>query len=161
MRFVAVAVALALASVAIADPPAVPSQQADGNEPDAAAATALLGKIASDANARKQAIADLAKLGPKVVDALGQFLARKHDTDVAARRKVLDAIKALVPDKNGHFTVPERKSAKEEQADDDLDWLAGLQGVDAATPGLGEVIADDVAIRTLSSTKTIDRKSVV
>jgi tetratricopeptide (TPR) repeat protein len=155
MRFVAIAL-LTVASVALADPPQAPSQMSAGAEPDDPAATALLGKIAaSDANARKQAIDDLTKLGPKVVDGLGQFLARKHDTDVAARRKVLEAIKALVPDKNGHFTVPERKSAKEEQADDNLDWLAGLEGLDPSTPGVGEVIADDVAIRTLASTKHI------
>ncbi|HEX4450882.1 MAG TPA: hypothetical protein VH143_08440 [Kofleriaceae bacterium] len=155
-RFVGIALALSLASVALADPPQAPSQRSAGAEPDDPAATALLGKIAAgDANARKQALDDLTKLGPKVVDGLGQFLARKHDTDVATRRKVLETIKAQVPDKNGHFTVPERKSAKEEQADDSLDWLAGLEGLDPTTPGVGEVIADDAAIRTLASTKTI------
>ncbi|HEY1549052.1 MAG TPA: hypothetical protein VGG28_14610, partial [Kofleriaceae bacterium] len=154
MRFVGIAL-LTVASVALADPAKAPSQISAGAEPDDPAATALLTKIAGDATARKQAIDDLSKLAPKVVDGLGQFLARKHDTDAATRRKVLEAIKAQVPDKNGHFTVPERKSAKEEQADDNLDWLAGLEGLDASTPGIGEVIADDVAIRALASTKNI------
>jgi tetratricopeptide (TPR) repeat protein len=154
MRFAGIAL-LTVASVALADPAQAPSQISAGAEPDDPAAAALLVKISGDATARKQAIDDLTKLGPKVVDGLGQFLARKHDTDVVTRRKVLEAIKALVPDKNGHFTVPERKSVKEEQADDNLDWLAGLEGLDPSTPGVGEVIADDVAIRTLAATKTI------
>ena len=38
---------------------------------------------------------------------------------------MLEAINAQVPDKTGRFVAPERKSAKEEKADDDLDWLAG------------------------------------
>ncbi len=152
MRFGVVAFAIASAAVALADPPPAPATPA---EPDDPAALKLLDTIAKDPAARKAAIDSLDKLAPNVVNGLGAFLARKHDTDVVDRRKVLDAIKALVPDKNGHFTVPERKSTKEEQADDNLDWLAGLEGLDAATPGLGEVIADDVAIRALSDSKNI------
>ncbi|HEY1815837.1 MAG TPA: hypothetical protein VGG74_25985 [Kofleriaceae bacterium] len=158
MRFVLIALAIATASTALADPapPSAPSlAPAAQTEPDDPAAQALLDTIAKDPAKRKAAIDDLTKLAPKVIDGLGVFLARKHDTDAADRRKVLEAIKAQVPDKNGHFTIPERKSTKEEQADDQLDWLAGLVALDPSTPGLGEVIADDAAIRALASTKHI------
>ena len=123
----------------------------------AADPAATLDKIvkAPDATARKAAIDELMKEAPQAVDALGTFLARKHDTDLATRRKVLEDIKAAVPDKNGRFQTPERKSEKEEKADDDLDWMAGLLAADPATPGLGEVIADDAAIRALASTNDI------
>jgi tetratricopeptide (TPR) repeat protein len=162
MRFALIALAIATASTAIADPaPAPPALTAPSlapaaqSEPDDPAAQKLLDTIAKDPAKRKAAIDDLNKLGPKVVDGLGAFLARKHDTDIADRRKVLDAIKALVPDKNGHFTIPERKSTKEEQADDDLDWLAQLAGLDQTMPALGDVIADDAAIRALAASKHI------
>ena len=159
MRFALIALAIATASTAIADPapaPTAPSlAPAAQSEPDDPAALKLLDTIAKDPAKRKAAIDDLNKLGPKVVDGLGAFLARKHDTDIADRRKVLDAIKALVPDKNGHFTIPERKSTKEEQADDELDWLAQLAGLDQTMPALGDVIADDAALRALAASKHI------
>src|SRR5690348_16603567 len=50
----------------------------------------------------KAAIAELDKLAaqtPPPVEALGAFLARKHTVELADRRKVLEAIKAQVPDK--------------------------------------------------------------
>ena len=100
----------------------------------------------------KAAIAELDKLAPKVVATLGAFLGRKHAVDLADRRKALERIKAAVPDKAGRFATPERKSAKEEKADDDLDWLAGLTALPGDTAGLSEVIADDVAIRALAKT---------
>jgi len=164
MRFASVAFGvLAIGAVAIAGPaptpapkaPDVPSKIAGSDEPDDPAAQKLLDSIAKDPAGRKAAIDQLDKLAPKVVNGLGAFLARKHDANLDDRKKVLDAIKAQVPDKNGRFIVPERKSSKEEKADDDLDWLAGLEGLDASTPGLGEVIADDVAIRALETTKSI------
>lgn len=116
---------------------------------DDATATALLDKAGKG---DKAAIAELDKLAPKVVDTLGAFLVRKHTVELADRRKVLEQIKAAVPDKNGRFAAPERKSAKEEKADDDLDWLAGLITLPADTTGVAEVIADDVAIRALATT---------
>jgi tetratricopeptide (TPR) repeat protein len=116
---------------------------------DDATATALLDKAGKG---DKAAIAELDKLAPKVVDTLGTFLARKHAVELADRRKVLEQIKAAVPDKNGRFSAPERKSAKEEKADDDLDWLAGLTALPPDTTGVSEVIADDVAIRALAKT---------
>jgi tetratricopeptide (TPR) repeat protein len=102
---------------------------------------------------RKAGIDQLMKLAPTEVDSLGAFLARPHAVAIDDRRKVLVEINAQVPDKNGHFVTPERKSAKEEKADDDLDWMAALLKLDPAMPGLGEVVADDAAIRALASTK--------
>jgi hypothetical protein len=115
---------------------------------------ATLDKIAKGQD-RKAAIDELMKAAPHDIDALGTFLARKHETETADRKKVLEAIKAAVPDKNGRFAAPERKSEKEEKADDELDWLAELQGLDAGMTGLGEVIADDAAMRALASTNDI------
>lgn len=120
--------------------------------PDDPAALALLDKIEKDPAARKQAIEDLNKLAPRVIDGLGTYLARTHTASVEDRRSVLEAIKAAVPDKNGRFKNPERKTAAEEKADDELDWQPLLVALDAATPGLGEVIADDAAVRALAST---------
>jgi hypothetical protein len=104
---------------------------------------------------RKAGIDQLMKLAPSAVDSLGTYLARPHTIAIDDRRKVLVEINAQVPDKNGHFVTPERKSAKEEKADDDLDWIAALLKLDPAMPGLGEVVADDAAIRALSSTHDI------
>ncbi|MEO8549249.1 MAG: hypothetical protein ABI678_04730 [Kofleriaceae bacterium] len=136
-------VVILLSGLAIADPA----------KPDVAP---VLAKIATgDAAARKAAVEELTKLAPDAVDALGTFLARKHEVDLSGRRKVLETIKAQVPDKNGRFTAPERKSAKEEKADDNLDWYAGLAELPADTAVLGEVIADDAAIRALVKTNDI------
>jgi len=93
-------------------------------------------------------------------DDLGKFLARKHDTDNAARKKVLEAIHAQVPDKQGRFTVPERKSEKEEKADDELDWLKELQAL-PASPERDEVIADDEAMRALAATNDVHAASLL
>jgi len=129
--------------------------------PDDATATALLTKIATgDAAARRAANDELTKLAPKVVETLGAFLARKHTTELADRRKPLEAIKAQVPDKNGRFTVPERKSAKEEKSDDDLDWFARLAAL-PDSPGLGDVIADDAAIRALAASNDTHAASLL
>jgi tetratricopeptide (TPR) repeat protein len=125
--------------------------------PDDPKALAILARIAKgpDAAARKAAIAELDKLAPKVIDGLGTFLARPHVASVDERRQVLEAIHAEVPDEHGRFKAYKRKSAKEEKADDDLDWMLQLLDEDAQTPGLGEVIADDAAIRALASTRDI------
>ena len=141
------------------EPPKPPDKPAEAPPPPSApidpAAQAILDRIAKgDA----KAAADLDKLAPKVVDGLGTFLARTHVATLDDRRKALETIKAAVPDKTGHFKAFERKSEKEEKADDELDWMAGLVALDAATPGvagLGEVMADDAAIRALASTRDI------
>jgi hypothetical protein len=103
----------------------------------------------------KPAVAELNKLAPQSIEALSTFLARKHEADLPTRRKALESIKAAVPDKAGRFTAPERKTEKEEKADDELDWLAELQALDASTPGVGEVMADDAAMRALAATNDV------
>ena len=129
MRAPLVFAALVCGTVAVAaphhdaPPPPAPAAAPKPAGPDDPAALALLDKIAKG---DKAAVAELEKLAPKVIDGLGTFLARHHDAEVADRRKVLEAIKAQVPNKAGVFSTPERKSAREEKADDDLDWLAGL-----------------------------------
>jgi tetratricopeptide (TPR) repeat protein len=101
------------------------------------------------------ALADLEAVAPKMIEDLGLFLQRLHTTSVDERRAVLMEINAQVPDEKGRFVTPKRKTAKEEQADDKLDWLAELQKLDPTTPGLGEVIADVAALRALSATQEI------
>ncbi|HEV7559517.1 MAG TPA: hypothetical protein VGO00_28770, partial [Kofleriaceae bacterium] len=135
-------------------------------------ATQLLDKIAADdAAARKADIDALTALAPRAVDGIDSFLRRDHATSVAERRKILDAIKAAVPDKRGTFSQPQRMNGSEQQADEAVDWLAKLETVDlskipAAKPttppttedlpkALGEVLADDVAIRALAASKEI------
>lgn len=122
--------------------------------PDDAKAVAVLDKIVAgpDTAARKAAIDELTKLAPRAIDAIGEWLARPHQASIEQRRAVLAAIKAAVPDKTGKFSTPERQSNKERIADDGLDWQAKLLELDPALPGLGEVIADDAALRALAAT---------
>jgi hypothetical protein len=161
--------ALMIAATAAADPPArrAPADQppVDPTPPKApppppgpedAHARALLDKIAGgDAAARDAAIKELNGIAPQAVDAIGGYLTRAHMASLADRRKVLAAIDAAVPDKSGRFSAPARKSSKDEHADDDLDWMHGLGSADAALAGLGEVIADDAAIRALAASKDV------
>jgi len=114
-----------------------------------------LAGIASAAGPDQAVLDRAAKGDAKAIDELGTFLARKHDTDLATRRKALESIKAAVPDKNGRFATPERKTEREEKADDELDWMKELQALDASTPGRDEVIADDAAMRALSASNDI------
>jgi hypothetical protein len=137
------------------DAPAAPS-------PDDARAVAILDRIAAgpDAAARKAAIGELAQAAPLAVDAIGRWLARPHQADVADRRAVLTAIQASVPDKTGKFSQPARQTGKEQKADDDLDWQPALLGLDPAALGVaasavGEVIADDAAIRALAGSHDV------
>lgn len=125
--------------------------------PDDARAVAILERIVAgpDAAARKAAIAELAQVAPRAVDAIGAWLVRAHTADVADRRAVLAEIKASVPDKTGKFSQPARQTGKEQQADDDFDWQPALLALDPAMPGAGEVIADDAAIRALAGSRDI------
>ncbi len=127
-------------------PPAPPPKPVDAN------VKAVLDRIAKGDQA---AFKELDALAAAHLEDLGNFLARPHTATVEERRAVLTAINAQVPDEKGHFVAPQRKSAKEEKADDDLDWLTELQKADPATVGLGEVIADDAAIRALSASNEI------
>jgi hypothetical protein len=160
----AVAPAAPATGSADAEAPAAPG-------PDDARATAILDRIAAgpDAAARKAAIGELgpfAQTAPHAVDALGRWLARTHQADVADRRAVLTAIQASVPDKTGKFSQPARQTGKEQKADDDLDWQAALLGLDPAAlglalPAVGEVIADDAAIRALAGTHDVHAAQLI
>ncbi|HET9990177.1 MAG TPA: hypothetical protein VFQ65_16720 [Kofleriaceae bacterium] len=149
MRVALVALLIACGT-AFADPP-----------PKAQDVAPLLDRIAKGDKAAITELDRLAASSPGAVDALATFLARKHTVELADRRKVLEAIKAQVPDKNGRFTAPERKSAKEEKADDELDWLASLTALPPDTVGLGEVIADDAAIRALAKSNDVHAAAVL
>lgn len=125
--------------------------------PDDAKAKAILEKIVAgpDTASRKAAIAELTKIAPTAVGAIDDWLARPHTASVEERRAVLGMIEASVPDKTGKFAAPVRQTGKERKADDEVDWLPKLLELDPSTPGLGEVIADDAAIRALSASKDI------
>ncbi|HEU0032527.1 MAG TPA: hypothetical protein VFQ53_17970 [Kofleriaceae bacterium] len=131
--------------------------------PQDAKVVAILDKIVAgpDTAARKAAIAELDKLAPEAIDQIGEWLVRPHTVDIAERRKVLDAIKAAIPDKSGKFSPPPRQTEKERQAQDKLDWLAALLELDPAMPGVGEVIGDVAAIRALVATKDLHAAQLV
>jgi tetratricopeptide (TPR) repeat protein len=103
----------------------------------------------------KKAIEELNAIAGTSYQDIGNFLSRPHTSPIEERRAVLTAINAQVPDEKGRFITPQRKTAKEEKADDNLDWLAALEKLDAATPGRGEVIADVAALRALSASMEI------
>lgn len=125
--------------------------------PDDAKVKAALEKIVAgpDRASREAAIKDLTLLAPHAIDEIGEWLARPHTASIEDRRAVLKEIRAQVPDKSGKFNVPERQTAKEKKADDELDWQASLLALDPALPGVGEVIADDAAIRALAASNEI------
>jgi hypothetical protein len=131
--------------------------------PDDARAAAILDRIVAgpDTAARKAAIGELAQAAPRAVDAIGRWLARTHQADVTDRRAVLAAIQASVPDKTGKFSQPARQTGKEQKADDDLDWQAALLGLDPAVTDVGEVIADDAAIRALAGTHDVQAAQLI
>jgi len=166
MRAVLVLLLLATSSVAMAKDrkdapkdgkdaktqPAPPPPRTPG--PEDGKATALLDKIVAGTD-RKAAIEQLGHVAPRTVDAIGEWLARPHTSDVADRRNVLAEIHASVPDKTGKFSTPARQDRKEAKADDELDWLEALGKLDPAMPGLGEVIGDVAAIRALAGTNDV------
>ncbi len=123
--------------------------------PDDAKAVAILERIVTgpDSATRQKAIDELNAIAPTAIEAIGEWLVRPHTSTVQERRDALAMIEAQVPDKDGRFKAPDRKSNKELKADDELDWLKKLLELDPATPGVGEVIADDAAIRALVATK--------
>ncbi len=108
-----------------------------------------------------KALEELTALAPRAVPAFAEFLARPHGSTVDERRALLKAIKASVPNKDGKFETPPRQKDQEVKADDDLDWLAGLQQADAALPGRAETIADVIALRALASTRRMDAAQVI
>ncbi len=163
MRGVLFVAALAVVAVPTAhadkkktvEPPPPAPRPARVPGPDDAKVTALLDKIAADPAARAAAITELGTLAPHELGALADYLGRKHTFEIADRRKPLVAIKASVPDKTGKF-IASNASPKDAIAEDAFDWLAELGKLDAGKPdnaALGEVIADDVAIRVLAAAK--------
>lgn len=149
------------AEKAAAKPAPPPLTAPPASPADAAKATAILERIveATDSAKRKAAIAELTAIAPLAIEAISAWLHRAHKTDVEARRAVLTEIKASVPDKSGKFSQPARQTGKEQKADDDLDWQAALLKLDPAAASdavaLGEVIADDAAIRALAATQHV------
>jgi tetratricopeptide (TPR) repeat protein len=152
------AVVLWLVAAAVATAFAADAPPAQPKTPVAPATQALLDKVATG---DKAAIDELDKLAPTVVPELATFLARQHVASVDDRRAVLESFEAQVPDKKGRFTVPQRKSAKEEKKDDDLDWLAELQKLATPGPARSELIADVAVIRALAASKEIDAAQVL
>lgn len=178
MRRAIVALGLCLTATAYADkekkkdkepaPPVDPTPTRPAPPPpgpDDAKVKTVLEKLeaATDHAARQAQIDELNRLAPTTIDTIGTWLQRTHDVPLADRRKALQSIKAQVPDKNGHFYSPERKSAKEEQADEDFDWLAKLDAADPKDAGaaLDEVLADDAAIRALAATKNVHAAQLI
>lgn len=129
---------------------------------DAEEAQTLLATLASGAkDQREAAAARLIELGPHVIPELEAFLNRTRTSKVADRREVLKKIKASIPDKSGRFTSPGREEAKQIRADDEFDWFVPLFALDPAIPGVGDVIADVVAIRALAATKDVDAARII
>ena len=130
--------------------------------PHDAKAVAILEQIVAgpDSAAREAAIAELAKIAPDAPEAIAEWIRRPHKFDLAARRKILEGIKASVPDKKGTFSTPQRQSGKEQKADDNLDWLKALLAV-AQEEAEGEVIADVAGIRALAATNEIAAAQLV
>ena len=155
---VSLALVLIATSVAIAAPKAkkeepapVPPPAPRTPGPDDAKALDILKKVEIGPDrAAKGPLEALGKL--TAPDAIGDFLHRTHAASIEDRRKLLVAIKAAVPDKAGRFAQPQRETAKEQLADDEFDWLVGLEAAPDA-PALGELIADDIAIRALAAAK--------
>jgi hypothetical protein len=104
--------------------------------PDDPKVKAVLDKIVAgpDTAARTAALAELDKLAGHTTEAIAEWLARPHQTDVAERRKILALIGAAVPDSKGTFSTPARQSAKDRKADDDLDWMKALLALDPTLP---------------------------
>jgi hypothetical protein len=171
LMWMATSVAAAPDRSGSADPPSSPAPapaRPAPPGPDDPKAVAALGRIQAgpDAAARRQAIAELTELAPRTVDAIAGWLGRAHAADLAARREVLTQIRAAVPDKAGKFSQPARQTGKEQKADDEIDWQAALLALAPDPAGdsagaIGEVIADDAAIRALAATRDIRAAQVI
>jgi len=133
------------------------------NSDDAAALAVLMQIRTGDAAARNAANAELSKIAPKAIDGITSFLSRSREANVEQRRQVLALIGAEVPDSKGRFPVPPRRSEKDQTAAEALDWYAALVAIGSPTPiaGLGDVIADDAAIRALAHTNDMRAASTL
>lgn len=157
--FVAATFSVAVGDDKAKDTPAGSAKaEAPPPTPVSPATQAVLDRIAKG---DKAAVDELNKLAPTIVRELATFLARPHATPLADRRALLESFQADVPDEKGRFRVPQRRTAKEQKALDALDWLAELQKLDVATPGVGELLADIAAVRALAASKHIDAAQVL
>jgi tetratricopeptide (TPR) repeat protein len=137
--------------------PRLASAAADKEAPPPAkgAESALIETLrtAKDPSARAEAAKKLAALDPIPVDALVAHLKRKRSSTDKQRRRVLRKIHAEVPDHRGKFRTPGRRSKKQIERADKLDWLAKLLELSADTPGLSDAIVDVAIIRALAHGK--------
>ena len=78
-----------------------------------------------------------------------------------SRHDVHTSIHAPIPDKSGRFSTPSRQEAKEIKADDELDWLASLLKLPLDTAGLGDVLADVAAMRSLAASKDMNAAKAI
>ena len=101
---------------------------------------------------RKAAVEAILALDPMPVSDVVGVLGRTRKSSDAERRAVLAARGFEVPDAKGKFSSPGRQTDKQEKANDELDWLAPLEGA-AAAPGLADVLVDLTAIRALAASK--------
>jgi hypothetical protein len=107
-------------------------------------------RAATTAEARTAAAEKLAGLGPRAVSAIAARLWAPRASTDAERRAVLAKIKADVPNVKGTFTQPPRPDGKQPV---EVDWLAELVKLDAATPGLADTIEGVALLRALAATK--------
>ncbi|HEY4243116.1 MAG TPA: hypothetical protein VGM88_25060 [Kofleriaceae bacterium] len=146
-----------------ADPTPAPAVVAVPVTPEGTKVTALLDQLAANP-ATPGLVEQIDGLAPQTVDAIGAWLQRPHASSEADRRAALEKIKAAVPDKSGHFVVTERERDAAAKGGD-LDWLPALQALASAsgstTPGLGDVLADDVALRALAASKDLRAAQVI
>ncbi len=143
-------VGLSLGSSALAEQ--APPLEQPSKQDVAASATALLEEIeaAKTSEQRISLSTDLAALKPTPVEVLAKHLARKRSSSIDARRALLKASGAEVPDESGRFKIPKRQTAKEKERKDKFDWLPAL-AKQPTTPGLGEALSDVATIRALAA----------
>lgn len=139
-----------------------------------ARARTLLGELeaAPSKAARTELTAALIKIAPRAMPELEAFLHRPHKADQEARRILLRAAKASVPDKDGRFETPKRQKEDQIRADDDFNWLAALDELepklgeltalgDGAPQAFREAYADVATIRALAATAEIDAARII
>ncbi|MCP4446182.1 MAG: hypothetical protein GY811_12675 [Myxococcales bacterium] len=144
----------------MANEPQIPAKPMKGDVD--ATASALLLQVAKSkaAEQRISLSADLAALRPTPVAALKKYLGRTRSSSIAARRAILLASGAEVPDDSGRFKTPKRQTAKEKKRKDTFDWLPAI----AKRPtraGLGEAIGDVAAIRALAASTNPEAATVL
>lgn len=110
---------------------------------------AAIAKGEGNAGDQSRRIAELSALSPTPVDALVSFLGRERATSQEARREVLAAIGAAVPDSRGRFKSPGRESKKTKEEADKFDWAAAILETKQSR-ATREALADIAAIRALA-----------